>query len=273
MKIKKEKKGKKKPDSVLNQQRPKRKIFKWWHLKAILTTSLLAALITVVIYEKENILPKQVKVNITSTPTNRRLNSKVLKYAKKHLRQPSSLQRVAFSIHEKFAKIKSVRINKTAPGVYQLSINYRKPVAYISIKKQIFLIDTQGLIYRSDNPLELNYPLPQVMGVTGLASSSQNKIPLDRTQSTVVSEIVRLINECDKRSIWISKIELIPYRGFSLTIDNTNITAQVGRDPFSARIEKLHSIVIKLKKRGIRTSQIELDYKNKAFIKNLNQET
>ena len=80
-------------------------------------------------------------------------------------------------------------------------------------------------------------------------------------------EAVELINDARQENIMLKEITFKKYRGYFASLKGTGTVISFGRRPFRGKIKKLRKILYKLSTRGQKASHIELDFEDKAFIK------
>ena len=266
------KKQEQKISSVLNNQKPNRRYIPRI-LRFVIPIFVIVGLAGFALVATTNQFApiNSIKLHIIDSQNVVVINKKLSVFTTKLLLRNQTLDAVVKKIHSRFTFIRTVHIFKVENNRYTMRVSHKKPIAKIFVNKNIYLLSESGSIYTKEKYNSQGLPLVQGLSITlGQISYSKNSISLTNHQRPLVNEIIDLINECHSKSIWLKGVRYVAYRGFVLTLANTKIRAQMGRQPFASRIEKLQSIVIKLKKKGVVSAEIELDYSNKAFVKNQN---
>jgi hypothetical protein len=78
------------------------------------------------------------------------------------------------------------------------------------------------------------------------------------------AELYKAIRASNHR---IKSLEYKRFRGFFITLQNSETEVAMGHGPFQAKLERLHEILVRLEKTASTAARIELDYQGKAFIK------
>jgi hypothetical protein len=163
-----------------------------------------------------------------------------------------------------------VNIFKISNNQLLITIEPRKPVLSIKASKTR-LITKEGLIYGEYNP-SVHGELTRLTGILGdddaaLEMADDASYITTESQKKLIAEAIELFELTQGKLINLSSIRYIPYRGFAAKTKDDGIEVLLGRSPFNKRIDRLADILINLKKGGGVATRIELDYDNKAFVK------
>jgi hypothetical protein len=156
-----------------------------------------------------------------------------------------------------------------------ISAALRKPVLLVQVGSHTRFLARDGVVYGDATETTSNsiMQVPQVV-VTGVFDSHNGPFLFDKAKKLVVtvaeqellSAALRLSELASKGGLGLKSISYQGYRGLGITLeDETEVL--MGSLPFEYKLEKLASILGKLKAKGTTASRIELDYDGKAFIK------
>lgn len=182
-----------------------------------------------------------------------------------------TLYHVAKMLQNKYSA-KETNIIQNGSGRLFVNIKKRKPILLI-LADRIRMVSEDGTIYLPPSSDEEN-KLPLITGVFPKKTykykiAADNSLVLEGNFKKLLEDAITLYNAAKSKNIAFQKINYIEHRGFVSTIKNSQVEVSLGPPPFLDRIDRLVEILINLNKKGIKASRIELDYDNKAFIKEI----
>lgn len=213
-------------------------------------------------------LPSQIQIlNLGSaTPVTKKDSAKINKISTQHLEQANDLKGLALKILENshYSKVKVFRYHPSKVVVF---LDKHKPVLRIE-SDRIRLLSENGIVFGVGD--HSNLPI-----VEGLFSDRKGKYKLKSKNELIVTadeekriqEVLELLALTSQRNIIIETIGFKKYRGFNAVLGSDRMEVFFGRRPFKSKIDKLLEIIERLKKRGQKARKIELDFQDKAFIK------
>ncbi|NRA43549.1 MAG: hypothetical protein HRU09_01200 [Oligoflexales bacterium] len=148
-----------------------------------------------------------------------------------------------------------------------ISLDKHSPVFQIKVD-ETRLVSEEGIIYG----LGKGSKLPTLSGDFfpedhSFIFKNSNEISISHIQRARLLEAVELINESKQENIMLKEVWFKKYRGYFASLNGTGTVISFGRRPFRGKIKKLRKILYKLSTRGQKASHIELDFEDKAFIK------
>lgn len=167
----------------------------------------------------------------------------------------------------KDSEFSRLHLFKFHPFKIYISLSKHRPVFKIQLDVSRFVSD-DGIIYG----LARGSQLPELSGDFFpddkiFSFKNSNEIEISHIQRARFLEAVELINDAKQENIMLKEIIFKKYRGYFASLTETGTVISFGRRPFRGKIKKLRKILYKLSTRGQKASQIELDFEDKAFIK------
>lgn len=146
----------------------------------------------------------------------------------------------------------------------------RKAVLTTSINNKTYFISDENQVFESediskDNLVKVSNIVERSRGK--LKFDEDNSLELESEEEKYIQESLVLYHSLIKNNFEIKQIDFNKYRGFYVTINNSEIEVILGRMPFDQKIKRLLQIIELQKSSGTQISKIELDYEGKAFIK------
>ena len=205
-------------------------------------------------------------LNIVSQIVNEHLN------ATRH----SDLSLLAKKIQNQFYA-RGVNINKTSTTKIAVTMKLRDPVMLVKSDK-IHFVDEECAVYGEINGNEMISDLPILHDVF---SDHDARLRLNDTaiyqitaeQRKIICDAIDLSRLSREKGLDFSEFHFIKYRGFLARTKQGDCEIILGFAPFNKRIDRLTEILLNLKKEGVTAARIELDYDNKAFVKEKSSET
>lgn len=195
---------------------------------------------------------KKISDYVVSTPPNLNSQAQLLSYAKK-------LQEISGA--------SSIQLIRT--GEYRVIIrsNERHPLLRIAADK-VRLVTADGLVYGVAETSHEDLPM-----FAGLLDSKNRKYTFEQDGSLILRNEEQLAiraalefsAESETQRFGFKKLEWLPYRGIEAKTDEWTVV--FGMPPYGERYQKLVKIVSDLNKKGVSSAKVELDYPDKAFVK------
>jgi hypothetical protein len=181
--------------------------------------------------------------------------------------EENELRAIARQVQQngQFAK---VHVLRTAQSSVAVSVSERKPVMAIEADK-LRQLTAEGVVYgeQGDSPA-----LPIIRGVFDnraeeFALAEDQSLRLTDDERQVIRESIELWGDANRAGFSVKSLEYRRFRGFFVTLTNSDIEVALGRTPFVEKFGRLQEILKRLEKSGGHAARIELDYQGKAFIK------
>lgn len=198
----------------------------------------------------------QKKINdyIASNPPNLRSQGHLLAYTQK-------LQEISGA--------SSIQLIRTGEDRIVIRSHERQPVLRIAADK-IRLITAEGLVYGVAEASQESLPI-----LTGLLDVKGRKVTLEQDGSAVlrpeeqqaIQAALVFSSENETNRYGFKNLEWLPYRGIEARNEDWDVV--FGMPPYGERYQKLVKIISDLNKKGVTAAKVELDYPDKAFVKQL----
>lgn len=219
------------------------------------------------------------------TPLGEDLRKDIYRIALKtlHTGGPKDLMNLASGI-EAIGSLEQVTVVRPRQQTIVVTASLRKPFLYVQAGSKVRYLTQDGTVYGDASEewaavttLPNSQPTKQSMILLkGIFDVRPNTSPLhlDHSQRLVLTpeeknlllDGIGLYKQASKQALELKALDFQGYRGFALLLsDGTEVV--LGQAPFDYKLEKLLSILGKLKSQGTTASRIELDYDGKAFIK------
>lgn len=151
----------------------------------------------------------------------------------------------------------------------------RKPAMMVTVGPKTRYLTVDGTVYGElSDDFTAPAAQPTLVTLSGIFETRSGGFQFDHSMRLIVSpdektlllDGLQLGKLVSKQSLEVKSINHQGYRGFAIVLtDGTEVV--LGPAPFEYKLEKLLSILGKLKSQGSTASRIELDYDGKAFIK------
>lgn len=165
------------------------------------------------------------------------------------------------------------RVHIMRTGLKDVLVSVRPRIAIMCAEvDRLRLVDASGTIYGVFGSEGAPHcPGPRLIGLKG--EGSRTKINEDQTitlsseEQRLVHEALELLSEAKVQGLELSSIEIHRHRGFQIALRSEETEISLGHHPFSSKLERLKTLLGKLKERSEKAARIELDYQGKAFVK------
>ena len=152
---------------------------------------------------------------------------------------------------------------------YKISISLSKHIPLLKLTLgNAKCVSNEGVVYGSCADKDM----PEVFGVLDqpihvYKKINKNELIVSEKESDLIKECIELYKKSLEENLNFNLIEFKKYRGFSITLKNSNTEVSFGKPPFQGKIKKLRKILYTLASKGKTASRIELDFEDKAFVK------
>ena len=184
----------------------------------------------------------------------------------KGLKKKASISNLAQQIirHSGYSR---VHIFATAPGNLIVSLAKHEPVFVTKLNGSRYVSD-RGVVYGEAWATEL----PRLSGVFNKTFEPrkimyENQLTLSKSEKDRVITAIKLLKQGKEEGFSFKEIEFKPYRGYFAHMKNPRIVASFGKKPFTQKLRRLQKTLIKLETNNIEAARVDLDYKDKVFIK------
>ena len=169
-----------------------------------------------------------------------------------------------------------VNISQTGTTKIAITMTLRDPVLLIKADKVRF-VDKECSVYGEVHANDANYELPVLYD---LFADQDIRLKLTETatyfispeQQKLICDAIGLLHISREKGMDFSEVHFVKYRGFLAKTKTDGIEILLGYSPFNKRIDRLTEILLNLKKEGVSAARIEMDYDNKAFVKEKSSE-
>lgn len=150
--------------------------------------------------------------------------------------------------------IKSVALKKQFPGTLLIKVEEAVPMALLSIKKKLYIIDDDGNILERIKGESTPF-LPVIKDV-----SPKNKKD--------ISEALKLITALSEKNVLSSKESIeIGTESYGLFINMDGEFIKVGYGDYSEKFERWLELEPEIRKRGVSIKYIDLRFKDSVIVK------
>ena len=161
----------------------------------------------------------------------------------------------------------SIRLFKSGYKNFQLAVEPGSPVLLIEADKLRY-VSGSFQVYGHG----ISSSLPVLKGVftdkkEPFKMIHSNFLALNALQKMRIKQAVHLMHLLSDSNLDVVEIHFKKFRGFLTILKNSETEVYFGIPPFSGKIKKLHSILQELAKNGRYASRVELDFEDKAFVK------
>lgn len=193
---------------------------------------------------------------------------KVEEFIRGHLKQNGNWDpKVLAKQTQNQFNFKRVSLLAVSPQQISAVISLRNPVMRIELDRTR-LVDDVGVVFGEAQSHDAALPLLKgTLDPTKLIWNEDQTLQLGAGHHEVIQQALQLQKDLAKFKITPDSLAYVKHRGFTATIRDTAIEVTMGLPPFDSRTDKLSQILEKMRRDGIHSARIELDYKNKAFIK------
>lgn len=209
-----------------------------------------------------------------NTPLPQKIRSRIIRKAQKTIKEnPDNLMLAVARAIEKNSNFSRVHVLNYGHNKLVISVFKRKPFLAVKADTLRYLTkdgDVFGRIRDDDNqglvPLYGVFPKSK----TNYRFNDDNSLFINNVQKSLLLEAVDLLSYTKKNKLSLVSMRFEKFRGFFVKLKQNGIEVSFGRKPFDKKVKRLGKILKNLKNKGIISTQIELDYEGKAFIKEAN---
>ncbi len=140
-----------------------------------------------------------------------------------------------------------------------------------SAADKLRFVTSDGIVFGVLNTNETT-TLPILQGLytsSPFTKSENDTFVLSPANQKIVDEALLAIQEATRYNIQYRTITYDEFRGFSAEMLEPNHRIILGFQPFESKYLRLVKIIKDLKDQGLSSARIELDYKSKAFVKEI----
>lgn len=171
---------------------------------------------------------------------------------------------------QKMLSAKAISMIQIRPLHFSLFIEFHTPKFAIELGTPRF-VNANGQVYGFFKEGQHSW-LPIVKGLKLTDKPeflADQTMVLDEFNQNVVKEVLFLLELSLSYNITYRDIHFDPYRGFRGQLSNHRISVELGRKPFDKRLSRLRKILDDLTEKGVPSAHIELDFQDKAFVREL----
>ncbi len=181
-----------------------------------------------------------------------------------------SLGRAAEAV-QKLDSYAQVSLLKLAPDELAVHVRRRTPVLCVHAD-QVRFVAEGGVVYGTPDPAKADAcPGPVLSGVFDdlrkFTVRNDFTVALEADERVILKEAIDLLRLSREKKLVFAAMGYRRFRGFFVTLADSNAEVAIGRGPFTGKLDKLTGILTKLEGKGLVAERIELDYQGKAFIK------
>jgi cell division septal protein FtsQ len=276
----------KKKSSVLKRQKPKRgrkkplaARLKLYGGLTALALGVAAGAYTVYTFKTKGVFvadgPDKIDWKVTlktndPDPLPEKAAENVIAAVKRHAGDGSkkSLAQAAEAV-QKLDSYAQVSLIKLSPSELAVHVKRRVPTLCV-VADRLRFVAADGVVFGTpDNASEC--PGPTLTGAfeerRKFVMKGDHTLQLENEERAVLKEAVELLRLAKEKKHAFAQVDYRRYRGFFVTLEGSGAGVAIGRAPFSAKLDKLQTILAKLQAKGQVAERIELDYQGKAFIK------
>ena len=152
------------------------------------------------------------------------------------------------------AWIKNFSLRKQFPGTFIVNIKEAVPTALLSIKKRLYIIDSEGKILEKIKGESTNF-LPVIKDI-----NTKNK--KDMNEALKLLKVLAANNIlADRESV---EIGIEPF-GLSMKVDGDNI--KVGYGKYTEKFERWLELEPEIRKRGLQIEYVDLRFEDSVIVK------
>lgn len=267
---------------VLDKQKPKRKLrlFRLRRQTALLTAFIATSYATYRYYDNLDLIkwsqlamPGQdaKDIQLTIFPELEKEDEKSVRYLFKDI---DDLNRSELELRlkqaQKLLSAKAISMIQIRPMHFALFIEFHTPKFAIDLGTPRF-VNAKGQVYGFFKEGQHSWlPILRGLKLTGKPEFLDDQtMVLDHETKTVVNEALLLFEQSLSYNITYRDLYFDPYRGFRGYLSNHRISVELGREPFETRLGRFRKILDDLTQKGISSAHVELDFQDKAFVREL----
>ena len=171
------------------------------------------------------------------------------------------------STMRKMEKIALYHVYQTPPWSFTILQKERRPLYALAHEKTTYFMTDGSLCHSSISTH--TQKSPTIAGLKAPTDLSKKKIcrPPTATTKQILSETLLISRLLRGTSVSIASFSYDPDQGYSILLEPSASLVHLGHPPFTKKMERLYQILNKNQNKSL---QIDLDFENKAFIKEVN---
>ena len=144
-------------------------------------------------------------------------------------------------------------------------VDVHRPLLITKVNGQWHYLSARGKIYT----VAERQDYPQLLGVLtdGYLLDSEDVVIVEPQEQQIIGQAIELFTMARDGGLPLQKLLFENHRGFRVKITGSDTEIFLGNAPFAAKLHKLREILVSLQSRNRQATRIELDYVDKAFIK------
>lgn len=144
-------------------------------------------------------------------------------------------------------------------------VDVHRPLLITKVNGQWHYLSARGKIYA----IAEQQDYPQLLGILtdGYLLDSEGLVIVDQQEQQIIIQAIELFTTARAEGLPLQKLFFENHRGFRVKITGSETEIFLGNAPFAAKLDKLREILVSLQARNRQATRIELDYVDKAFIK------
>ena len=144
-------------------------------------------------------------------------------------------------------------------------IDVHRPLLITKVNSRWHYLSARGKIYAIAEQLDY----PQLSGILSdnHLLDSDNLIIVEPEEQRIIDQAIELFTTAGAKGLPLQRLLFENHRGFRVKITGSDTEIFLGNTPFTAKLAKLREILVSLQARNRQATRIELDYVDKAFIK------
>ena len=165
-----------------------------------------------------------------------------------------------------FPKTARLHIYQTPPNSFTLAVEEREPEFFASADKK-FLLMSDGSFCLNQEKESIPKDFPFLLGLFSKIEHDETPCSLpteERRQAIVEAKKLKMVLSTHNSSV--KNFTYDKYQGLTAFLENPKIVAHFGFSSFEKKADRLQQIFYKNPGKSI---EVDLDFKNKAFIKEL----
>lgn len=162
-------------------------------------------------------------------------------------------------------RIAGARLFKSDRQRVVIFVDVHRPVLITKVNGRWHYLSLRGKIYA---PAE-RQDYPQLSGVLAdeYLLDSEDQVIVEREEQRIIAQAIELFTMARVEGLPLQSLLFENHRGFRVKITGSETEIFLGNAPFVAKLHKLREILVSLQARNKQATRIELDYIDKAFIK------
>lgn len=144
-------------------------------------------------------------------------------------------------------------------------VDVHRPLLITKVNGRWHYLSEEGKIYA----VAERQDYPQLLGVLtdGYLLDSEDVVIVEPKEQQIIGQAIDLFTMARDGGLSLQKLLFEDHRGFRVKITGSDTEIFLGNAPFAAKLHKLREILVSLQAKNRQATRIELDYIDKAFIK------